>query len=249
MLLTRQEKSLVFNTLCLACRAGGSLALSPGQRAGLREVKMLELQIRQRQRIDKISVLTLRQREVMVSWTLVLALDNTTLSPSTACSSSWWRWKWLVGDDCFGMGVHVTWTCLSAGLVCLSSRRPAAPHTWWHQLHQPFQLLSDIVVVGINLTLFKHPFVNQSISPCLCILLQSPTGCQRSRPSCWWWQPHSQWTWNGFTLIVCQSMMFVLFGHCQLDCFHSQHSFSSNKYDLVNHELTADDCLQGVLRI
>ena len=53
MLLTRQDKSLVFNTLCLACRAGGSLALSPGQRAGLREVKMLELQIRQRQRIDK----------------------------------------------------------------------------------------------------------------------------------------------------------------------------------------------------
>ena len=44
-------------------------------------------------------------------------------------------------------------------------------------------------------------------------------------------------------------MMFVLFGHCQLDCFHSQHSFSSNKYDLVNHELTADDCLQGVSRI
>ena len=89
MLLTRQDKSLVFNTLCLACRAGGSLALSPGQRAGLRKVKMLELQIRQRQRIGKISVLTLRQREVMVSWTLVLALDNTTLSPSTACSSSW----------------------------------------------------------------------------------------------------------------------------------------------------------------
>ena len=35
---------------------------------------------------DQSIGLTFRQREVIVSWTLVLALDNTTLSPNTA----WW---------------------------------------------------------------------------------------------------------------------------------------------------------------
>ena len=35
---------------------------------------------------DQSIALTFRQREVIVSWTLVLALDNTTLSPNTA----WW---------------------------------------------------------------------------------------------------------------------------------------------------------------
>ena len=101
----------------------------------------------------------------MVSWTLVLALDNTTLSPNTACSSSWWRWKWLVGDDCFGMGVQC------ACNLNLSVSRPC---------------MSLLTQTCSSTHLVVRAFINQKNIPTQCFIISSQSSlsfhCFQSHP-------------------------------------------------------------------
>ena len=200
-------------TLCLACHADGSLVQSRGQRAVVREVKMRVQNLR--------SVKSLmfspwgRGRWWWAGRWCLLSITPLALQAQPAqhhgngedkADSSWLvaiiMGAVLFWNVCCVQQVDdlVTWTCLSAGRP-LSSRRPAAPQTWW--AFQAFQLLvcwwwwvTTMTWKNLLLNLTQSLIFCQSISPGLCILLQSPTGCQRSRPSCWWWRPHSQWIWE-----------------------------------------------------